>query len=327
MIVRFLHRLLASAPPPADPLPASPGEAGGVSAELLRQVRRIEIRTRHLVKESFAGAYHAVFKGQGMSFDEVRPYLPGDEVRRIDWNVTARSGEPYIKRFIEERELTVLLMVDLSASLDFGSRGRRKQNLAAELAAVLAFAATSNQDRVGLLAFSDRVEALIPPRRGRRHVLRIVRDLLALRPQGRGTDLGLALDTLRHLLHRRAVVVLISDFQGSARPALAGRALKAAARRHDLIAVTVADPLDQELPEAGLLWLEDAEGGGRRLVDSSDRTWRAAQATLAAAQAAADAQALREAGIDRLLARTDEDYVPALTAFFRRRALRLRRGR
>lgn len=325
MIARFLDRLRPrpdASEPDGSPPPESP-----VSAELLRQVRRIEIRTRHLVAESFAGAYHAVFKGQGMSFEEVRPYLPGDEVRSIDWNVTARTGEPHIKRFIEERELTVLLLVDLSGSLDFGSRGRFKQALAAELAAVLAFAATSNQDRVGLLAFSDRVERMIPPRRGRRHVLRIVRDLLAIRPAGRGTDLVLALDTLRHLLHRRSVVFLISDFEGQARPALISRALRAAARRHDLIAVQLSDPLDRELPPAGLLWLEDAESGARRLLDTGDAAWRAAQAAQAEASAAADRQALREAGIDRLAARTDEDYAPALTAFFHRRALRLRRGR
>jgi uncharacterized protein (DUF58 family) len=325
MIARFLDRLR---PPAAAPEPSAlPAPGSPVSAELLRQVRRIEIRTRHLVAESFAGAYHAVFKGQGMSFEEVRPYLPGDEVRSIDWNVTARTGEPHVKRFIEERELTVMLLVDLSGSLDFGSRGRFKQALAAELAAVLAFAATSNQDRVGLLAFSDRVERLIPPRRGRRHVLRIVRDLLAIRPAGRGTDLVLALDTLRHLLHRRSVVFLISDFEGQARPALVSRALRAAARRHDLIAVQLSDPLDRDLPPAGLLWLEDAESGARRLLDTGDAAWRAAQEAQATAAAAADRQALREAGIDRLAARTDEDYAPALTAFFHRRALRLRRGR
>lgn len=322
MIARFLDR---RQPRPQPPEP--PALHGPVSAELLRQVRRIEIRTRHLVAESFSGAYHAVFKGQGMSFEEVRPYQPGDEVRSIDWNVTARTGEPHIKRFIEERELTVMLLVDLSGSLDFGSRGRFKQALAAELAAVLAFAATSNQDRVGLLAFSDRVECLIPARRGRRHVLRIVRDLLALRPAGRGTDLVLALDTLRHLLRRRAVVFLISDFQGAARPSLIGRALSAAARRHDLIAVQLSDPLDQQLPPSGLLWLEDAESGQRRLVDTGSAAWQAAQAAQVDAQEADDRQALREAGIDRLAARTDEDYAPALTAFFHRRSLRLRRGR
>ena len=322
MIARFLGRLR-----PRRQAPEPPELQGPVSAELLRQVRRIEIKTRHLVAESFAGAYHAVFKGQGMSFEEVRPYLPGDEVRSIDWNVTARTGEPHVKRFIEERELTVMLLVDLSGSLDFGSRGRFKQALAAELAAVLAFAATSNQDRVGLLAFSDRIECIIPPRRGRRHVLRIVRDLLALRPAGKGTDLALALDTLRHLLHRRAVVFLISDFQGAARPALISRALRAATRRHDLIAVQLSDPLDQQLPPSGLLWLEDAESGERRLVDTGDAAWRTAQAAQAEAQAAADTQALREAAIDRLTTRTDQDYAPALTAFFHRRALRLRRGR
>ena len=322
MIARFLGRFQ-----PRRQAPEPPELQGPVSAELLRQVRRIEIKTRHLVAESFAGAYHAVFKGQGMSFEEVRPYQPGDEVRSIDWNVTARTGEPHVKRFIEERELTVMLLVDLSGSLDFGSRGRFKQALAAELAAVLAFAATSNQDRVGLLAFSDRIECIIPPRRGRRHVLRIVRDLLALRPAGKGTDLALALDTLRHLLHRRAVVFLISDFQGAARPALISRALRAATRRHDLIAVQLSDPLDQQLPPSGLLWLEDAESGERRLVDTGDAAWRTAQAAQAEAQAAADTQALREAAIDRLTTRTDQDYAPALTAFFHRRALRLRRGR
>ena len=185
-----------------------------LTPELIKKIRRIEIRTRRLVNESFAGAYHAIFKGLGMEFAEVRPYVPGDEIRTIDWNVTARMGQPYVKRFVEERELTVMLLFDASASGDFGSRERFKRELAAELAAVLAFSATTNNDRVGLLIFTDRVELYIPPRKGRRHVLRLIRDLLAFEPESGGTDIKLALDSVNQILKRRSIIFLVSVFVG-----------------------------------------------------------------------------------------------------------------
>ena len=183
-----------------------------LTSELMSKIRRIEIRTRRLVNDSFAGDYHSVFKGRGMAFDEVRPYSPGDEIRTIDWNVTARTGEAYVKQFTEERELTVMLVVDMSGSGDFGSVNRFKRELAAELTAVLAFAATTNNDKVGLLIFTDRVELYIPPRKGRRHILRLIRELLAFQPQNRGTDIKLALDTVNQMLQRRGIIFLVSDF-------------------------------------------------------------------------------------------------------------------
>jgi len=299
-------------------------DAADVSTvELMRQVRRIEIRTRHLVDDSFAGEYHAIFKGRGMSFDEVRPYLPGDEVRSIDWNVTARTGEPYVKRYVEERELTVMLVVDASGSFDFGSVGRFKRELAAELAAVLAFAATTNHDKVGLLLFSDHVERLIPPRKGRRHVLRLVRELLAFRPAGRGTDLRLALDTAGRVLRRRAIVFLLSDFLAD--PAGYRAPLVVANRRHDVIAVALGDPLEREIGDVGLIALEDAETGAMAWVDTGDRAWRRAFADRAARRAAATQRALVDAGVDRIQVSTSADYTAALTAFFERRARRLGR--
>ena len=279
---------------------------------------------KRLVDQSFGGEYHSVFKGRGMAFDEVRPYQPGDEVRTIDWNVTARTGEPHIKRFVEERELTVLLVVDVSGSFDVGSRGRFKRELAAELGAVLAFAATTNHDRVGLVLFSDQVELLVPPRKGRRHVLRLVRELLATRPRGRGTDLRLAIDTARRVLDHRGIVFVISDFQGD--PSPYRRALAMLGRRHDVVAVELRDPLEAELPAVGLLRLTDAETGATVVADTASRRWRAAHAAARAAQRAALAAALRDAGVDRVAVTTGVDYAPALATFFQRRARARRRG-
>ncbi len=206
-----------------------------ITTELINKIRRIEIRTRRLVNDSYAGEYHSVFKGRGMEFDEVRPYQVGDEIRTIDWNVTARTGEPYVKRYVEERELSVMLLVDASASGNFGSVNRFKRELAAELTAVLSFAATSNNDKVGLLIFTDQIELYIPPRKGRRHVLRLIRELLAFEPQNQGTDINLALEAVNQMLKRRSIIFLVSDFLAD--PQGYRQAMAITNRRHDLIAV------------------------------------------------------------------------------------------
>ena len=294
-----------------------------LTTELMAKIRRIELRTKRLVNDSFAGEYHSVFKGRGMEFDEVRPYLPGDEIRTIDWNVTARMSQPYVKRYVESRELTVMIVVDASASGDFGSVQRFKREVAAELAAVLSFAATNNNDRVGLLIFTDRIELFIPPRKGRRHILRVIRELLAFEPVGRGTDIGLALDTVTRLCKRRSIVFLVSDFQAPADGYR--RPLYLANRRHDVIAVDLHDPLEREIADVGLLTLEDAETGELLWVDTGDPQWRAAFAANVADQEQAKLDALRKVGVDRIAVDTAHDYVDTLTRFFQTRAKRQRR--
>lgn len=293
-----------------------------LTTEIISKIRHIEIRTRHLVNDSFAGEYHAVFKGRGLEFDEVRPYQFGDEVRTIDWNVTARMGEPYIKRYVETRELTVMLVVDASGSSDFGSVNRFKRDLAAELAAVLSFAATTNNDKVGLLIFTDQVEMMILPRKGRRHVLRMIRELLAFEPQSRGTDIGLALDTVNQLLKRRSIVFVISDFLAKAD--VYRRKLFVTNRRHDVIAIDLHDPLESEIANVGIITLEDAETGELVWIDTANRGWQAAfQQHLAELDAAKQA-AFRRAGVDCITVNTAQDYVTALTSFFQQRARRLK---
>lgn len=294
-----------------------------LTSELMRKIRRIEIHTRRLVNESFAGEYHSIFKGSGMEFDEVRPYTPGDDIRSIDWNVTARMGSPYIKRFVEERELTVMLVVDASASGEFGSVGRFKRDLAAEIAAVLSFCATTNNDKVGLLIFSDRIERFIPPHKGRSHVLRIIRELLAFAPQGRGTDISLALNTVNRILKRRSIIFLVSDLLAA--PAGYKASLAISNRRHDVIALDINDPLEERIPPAGLLALEDAESGIIQTVDTSNRAWRNTFAERVRQLAEDKAAVLRTCDVDRIPIYTNVDYAPALTAFFRQRARRLRR--
>ena len=303
--------------------PASDTAPAGITAELMARIRQIELRTRHLVSDQFAGDYHSVFKGAGMEFDEVRPYQPGDDVRTIDWNVTARMNQPYIKRYVEARELTVMLVVDASASGDFGSAARLKRELAAELAAVLAFAATSNNDRVGLIVFTDQIELHIPPRRGRRHILRIVRELLAFKPQGRGTEIAHALDTLNRIYEKRSIVFLISDFQ--ANPEAYRKALYMTARRHDTIAVDLNDPLELAIADVGLIALEDAETGRTMWVDTADRQWRNSFNQGVTAHDAAKQSVLRRAGVDRIVLDTRDDYVQPLTRFFQTRERRQRR--
>ncbi len=300
-----------------------------LSSDLIRAIRRIEIHTRHLVNDSFAGEYQAIFKGRGMEFDEVREYQPGDEVRSIDWNVTARMGEPFIKRYVEERELTVMLAFDASRSGLFGTADRFKRELAAELGAVLAFSAITNNDKVGLLAFTDQVELHIPPRKGRRHVLRLIRDLLAFEPTGRGTDVTLALERLNRTLKRRAIIFLVSDFllpydQLDLLKSYE-RALLVTNRRHDLVAVSITDPREMVWPGVGLVALEDAETGARRWIDSGDPAWREAFAAQAAARCAARDAAFTRAQVDHIAVTAGEDYVEPLLAFFRARARRWRR--
>jgi len=294
-----------------------------LTAETLRKIRRIELRTRKLVDDSFAGAYHAVFKGRGIAFDAVRPYEPGDDIRDIDWNVTARTGEPFIKRYVEERELTVMLVLDASASAAFGTVNRQKRDLAAELGAVLAFTAISNNDKVGLLVFSDQIERFIPPRKGRNHVLRLIRDLLAARPTHRGTDISLALRTINQLWKRSATVFLISDFLASSQEY--ARDLLITGRRNDVIAVVLSDPREQSWPDVGLVGLRDAETGSIAWIDTASADWRKQfQQQTRRFQRMRD-QALSRAGVDRIDVPVDGDYVQALTRFFQQRAQRIRR--
>jgi uncharacterized protein (DUF58 family) len=289
-----------------------------LTREQLKAVRKIQIRTSHLVSDLFAGSYHTAFKGRGMEFAEVRPYIAGDEVRTIDWNVTARTGELHVKRFVEERELTVMLIVDASASTRFGSVRQLKNELAAELAAVLAYSAISNNDKVGLVVFSDRVELALPPRKGNRHVLRVIREILNHRPQGRGTDLRVALDWLNKVAPRRCVAFLISDFL-TPDP---GRQLAVTARRHDVIACVVEDPRERELVGIGMVALEDPETGTIEYVDTSDARVRRAFAERRASEREARDRALRGAGVDVVRVATGADYAAELLRFFRARGRR-----
>lgn len=294
-----------------------------LTSELIKKIRRIEIRTRRLVNSSFAGEYHAVFKGRGMEFDEVRPYQSGDEVRTIDWNVTARTGNLFVKRYIEERELTVMLLVDASASGQFGTVNRFKREIAAELAAVLAFSAITNNDKVGLLIFTDQVELFIAPRKGRRHVLRLIRDLLAFEPSGRETNLKLGLETLNHMLKRRSIIFLVSDFL--APPNAYSSTLQVSNRRHDVIALTVSDPRESEWPNVGLVALEDAETGQVQWVDTASGRWRQEFTERVTELSLARQRVFRKAKVDQIDISTDSDYVVPLTNFFEQRARRLRR--
>ena len=285
---------------------------------LLQKIRRIEIRARRLVANLFLGEYHSVFRGRGLEFSEVREYQPGDDVRSIDWNVTARMGTPYVKKYVEERELTVLLVVDVSASETFGTGAQTKGEVGAEVAALLAFAAVANNDRVGLLTFSDRIEKFVPPRKGSQHVLRIVRELLYARPQGRRTDIAGAIAYLTRVAGRRSIIFLISDFLGRDFEG----ALRLAAQRHDLVAISLTDPRELSLPPLGLLEMEDAETGQRMLLDTEDRETRRQYALAAAQRREERQQILRSIGVDEVAVATDRSYVQPLMAFFQARARR-----
>lgn len=291
-------------------------------ADVLRQVRRLHLRARRLVQTLLGGEYHSAFKGAGLSFEEVREYQPGDDVRTIDWNVTARVGHPFIKRFVEERELTMILAVDVSASQGFGTQRLTKRSAAAELAALLALCAVSNNDRVGLLAFSSEVERYVPPNKGPRHVLRLLRDILAFDPQHHGTDLVTALDYLNKVQRRRAIVFLMSDFHGKGYEA----AFRRAAHKHDLIAVRTSDLRERTWPAVGLVPLQDAESGRQVLVDLSNKRVRDAFATAARERDEAFARLARGCQADLIEAGTEGDHFDALLNFFRKRDRRRRHG-
>ncbi|MEZ5363753.1 MAG: DUF58 domain-containing protein [Bryobacterales bacterium] len=290
-----------------------------ISKELAKKIRLIEITTRRAVNDTLAGEYHSVFKGRGMEFDEVREYTPGDDVRTIDWNVTARTGTPHVKRFVEERELTVLLAVDLSGSGAFGSGGQLKNEVAAELCALLAFSAIKNNDKVGVVAFTDRVEKFIPPKKGASHVLRVVRDLLKLEPEGRGTDLAAALEFIGRISRRRSIVFLISDFL--AHEYL--KPLRLVAGRHDLVAVSVLDPRERDLPDVGLVELEDPETGERVLLDTSSEAVRSRFEALGRVRDKQRQELFRSTGVDEIQVLAGEDYVRDLMSFFRKRERRV----
>lgn len=289
-----------------------------INPETLRRIRRIEIKTRRLVKDNLVGAYHSMFKGRGIAFDSVRPYEPGDDVRDIDWNVTARAGGlPFIKRYAEERELTVLLMLDASASNAFGSTEQQKQERAAELGAVLALAAIRNNDKVGLLIFSDQIEHVTLPRKGRNHILRLIRDLLAVKPVSKGTDIGLALRTANNTLKQRAVIFLISDFLAAKEDY--ETELRLTSRRHDLVAAVLTDPLEQHWVNAGMVALRDAETDAVTWVDTNSLAWREKFGARAARFQQMRDTALSKAGVDRVNIPPQGDYVTALVQFFQRR--------
>jgi uncharacterized protein (DUF58 family) len=315
----FLARFRRTRPDP-DAVGAPPPNL----ADIMRQVRRIDLRTRGLVASQFTGEYHSVFKGQGIEFVEVREYVPGDDVRAIDWNVSARTGHAFVKKYVEERELTVLLAVDLSASQRWGTRGRMKSEMVPEIAATLAMSAVRNNDRVGLLVFTDRVESFVPPQKGRRHALRLLRDLLVFRPRGRGTELPVALEHARRVLRSRSIVFLLSDFRVS--PRARGeleRALRGLAARHDVIPIVLADPADAAVPEVGVLRVMDPETGRVDYVDTdaaAERFGKQAQADRAELR-----KLFRRLGMDEIELRTDGAVSSAVLSFFRRRDRRLRR--
>ena len=286
--------------------------------EILRQIRRLQLKARRAVENLLGGEYHSVFKGTGIAFEEVREYQPGDDIRSIDWNVTARMGHPFVKRFIEERELTVMLVVDCSGSLRFGSRHQQKREVAAELGAVLAFSAVSNNDRVGLIQLTDRVEHFVPPRKGTRHVLRLIRDILFFQPEHRGTKLASGLDYLNRVLRRRVIVFLMSDFLDGG----FDQAYKRAGKRHDLVAVRITDPREESLPPVGLVQLEDAETGVPLIVDTSSRLVRERFEERAVRRRDAVRQLARAAGTDLIEVSTDGNHFDALLKFFRLRERR-----
>ena len=301
-----------------------------IPREILKKIRQIELRTNRIVTETLAGQYHSVFKGQGMNFDEVREYQPGDDVRAIDWNVTARMNHPFIKKFVEERELTLMLVVDVSGSGLFGSRDQSKRELAAEIASVLAFSAIRNNDKVGLILFSDEVEKFIPPRKGRSHVLRVIREVLFFEPKRRGTDLNEALEFLMRVQSHKAIVTVISDFitsvDGGKLPRALQTSLRMANRKHDVVAVQITDKHELELPALGRLILEDAETGEILEVNTGSASGRDAFALRQQKQIAELAKQFRSSGIDSIQLRTNETYGATLGRFFETREKRRLRG-
>jgi uncharacterized protein (DUF58 family) len=290
-----------------------------IPKEIIKKIRKIEIHTNKLVSDVLAGKYHSLFKGRGMEFSEVRHYQIGDDIRDIDWNVTARMNQAYVKQYTEERELTVMLMVDLSGSNVFGSTPQIKGEIAAEIGALLAFSAIRNNDRVGLLIFTDQVELYIPPKKGRKHVLRVIREMLYFQPRHKGTDISSALDYLNRILKRKAVVFLISDFRTSGYKT----ALGVANKHHDVIAVTITDPRERELPDVGMINLEDAETGRILLVDTSNERVRRDYKRAVFMQKEQREKDLRSMGVDFIDIMTDQPYIKPITTFFRCRAKRI----
>lgn len=286
-----------------------------IPKHVLKKVRQIEIRTRHLVNDVFSGEYHSVFKGRGMEFAEVREYEPGDDIRTIDWNVTARMGRPYIKRFTEERELTVILVVDVSASSNFGTFEQMKGEIVAELCAVLAFAAIKNNDRVGLLIFTDQIEKFIPPKKGRTHILRVIRELLYTQPEQPGTDITQALEYLNKVFTRRSIVFMVSDFLTSNYMT----PLRIANKRHDMVAITITDPREIRLPPVGLIELEDVETGEEVLIDTNDKAWLQAYQKMNIQRREERDRQFRLMGVDAVHISTDRPYIDPLIQFFRMR--------
>ncbi len=291
-----------------------------LNRDLLKKVKKIELSTRHLVNEVFGGEYHSVFKGRGMEFAEVREYTPGDEIRTIDWNVSARTGVPYVKLFEEERELTVMILVDASASGAFGTRVQMKRNLAAELSAVLAFSAVKNNDKVGLIIFTDRVENYIPPRKGRSHVLRVIREVLNHQPQHQGTSINTAIEFMNRVLRKRAVTFMISDFLDQDYE----KSLKQASRRHDMLSFHLQDPWEIEIPDLGLIQIHDGETGETSLINTSNRSLRNAYKQKGQDRLDQLQNFFKSSGLDYLPIRTDVPYVDPLINFFRKRAMRTR---
>lgn len=328
---RIFRRSRNATPPPAEPVSA---RQGGVPRDVLRQVRMIELRTRGLVDAIFGGEYQSVFRGQGMEFAEVREYQAGDDVRNIDWNVTARTGTPHVKKHVEERELTVVLLVDLSGSEQFGTRERFKAERAAEIAAVLALSAVRNNDRVGLIIFTDRIEHVVPPKKGRRHVLRLIRDVLAFKPTGRGTDIGGALDYAARLLRHRSVIFILSDFallqsvdHGPDTAAFSRweRTLRLVSGRHDVVAIHVRDDGESRIGNLGMLQLEDPETGDIIAVNTDRDDVREKFDTFLAQERAALRRSFRRLGVDEVDVHTEGSFVVPLLSFFRRRERSRRR--
>jgi uncharacterized protein (DUF58 family) len=301
----------------------SNSNTGERTREILRRVRQVEIKTNRLVTDTLSGQYHSAFRGQGMNFEEVREYHPGDEVRNIDWNVTARTGRPFVKKFIEERELTIMLLIDVSASGHFGSGQQSKRDLAAELGSMFAFSAIRNRDKVGLMLFSDKAEHYLPPRKGNNHVLRVIRDILYFEPEGKGTDICAALDRCNQLLHHKAVIILISDFcLPDPYPAQMDRLIRkmdVTNHKHDLIALAIQDPIEKQLPQAGLLALEDSESGQQVWVDTRNPKVRDAYQRLNEERMANLRTRFAKRGIDHIELQTNEPYLKEVYRFFKGR--------
>tara|TARA_B100000900_G_scaffold401953_1_gene407216 strand:+ start:1180 stop:2049 length:870 start_codon:yes stop_codon:yes gene_type:complete len=285
------------------------------ATELLKKVRKIEIKTKGLSNHIFAGEYHTAFKGRGMAFSEVREYQPGDDIRSIDWNVTARFNNPYVKVFEEEREMTVMLLVDVSASKDFGTQQQMKQELVTELGAVLAFSAIQNNDKIGVIFFSDQVEKFIPPKKGKSHILRIIRELIAFEPENKGTNIGEALRYFNNVIKKHSVCFLISDFMNEGFEA----PLRIANKKHDVVAVRIYDKREEELPNVGLVQMKDAEKGNIEWIDTSSKTVRTQFKANYLKHEAELLQLFRSSGVDTINIRTDKDYVKPLISFFKRR--------